>query len=41
MRDDGRFDIKQFFQALAIPTSEQAEVEDCLVQGLAAYYFRF
>ena len=38
MRDDGSFDINQFFQDLAIQTSEQAEVEDCLIQGLAAYY---
>ena len=35
MRDDGSLDIKQFFQHLAIPTSEQAEVEEGLLGGLA------
>jgi hypothetical protein len=35
---EGRFDIRQFFEDLAIPKPEQTEVTDCLVRGVASYY---
>lgn len=37
MADEGSFNLKQFLLDLAIPQAEQAEVEDCLVQGLESY----
>lgn len=38
MREDGSFNIQQFFTALEIPATEQPIVQDCLVRGLATYY---
>jgi hypothetical protein len=36
--DERFFDLQQFFQDLAIPQSEHAEVEKCFTKGVVAYY---